>query len=86
MACLDYLLKTYYQYFPSEYEGWVNSPSREGMTPAMLCALSGSNDCLQILLAAGGVDIHLIDGNKLSAYQIALNSKNEGAVKMLMGY
>lgn len=52
----------------------------------MLCALTGSNNCLKELLEAGGIDIHLIDGNKLSAYQMALNSKNEKAVKMLMEY
>ena len=56
------------------------------MTGIMLCALAGSNDCLKLLLEAGGIDIHGIDSNKLSAYQIALNSKNEGAVKMLLQY
>jgi hypothetical protein len=34
----------------------------------------------------GGVDIHLIDANKLSAYQMALNCKNEKALKLLMEY
>ena len=52
----------------------------------MLCALTGSNNCLKWLLLAGGIDIHLIDTNKLSAYQMALNAKNEKAVKMLMEY
>jgi ankyrin repeat protein len=56
------------------------------MTAAMLCALTGSNDCLKVLLEAGGVDIHVIDSNKLSAYQTALNSKNDEAVKMLLQY
>jgi vancomycin resistance protein YoaR len=56
------------------------------MTGAMLCSLTGSNDCLTYLLDAGGIDIHLIDSNKLSAYQIALNSKNNKAVKLLMDY
>jgi hypothetical protein len=56
------------------------------MTPAMLCSLTGSNDSLKILLDYGGIDIHLIDSNKLSAYQIAMSSKNENAVRMLMEY
>ena len=56
------------------------------MTGTILCSLTGSNECLKYLLEAGGVDIHLIDSNKLSAYQIALNSKNEKAVKLLMEY
>lgn len=34
----------------------------------------------------GAVDIHLIDANKLSAYQIALNCKNEQALKLLMEF
>ena len=52
----------------------------------MLCSLTGSNDSLKILLDYGGIDIHLIDSNKLSAYQIAMSSKNENAVRMLMEY
>jgi hypothetical protein len=52
----------------------------------MICALSHSNECLSLLLRLGAVDIHLIDGNKLSAYQIALNCKNEFALKLLMEF
>lgn len=54
------------------------------MTPIMLCALNHSNECMGLLLGMGAVDIHLIDANKLSAYQIALNCKNEQALKLLM--
>jgi ankyrin repeat protein len=54
----------------------VNAPSKEGTTPVMLCALNHSNQCLALLLNMGAVDIHLIDANKFSAYQIALNCKN----------
>lgn len=86
VKCVEYLLKTYYLYFPAEYDWWVNLGSRERMTPAMLCSLCGSNDALKVLLDYGGVDIHLIDSNKLSAYQISLNAKNEAAIKMLMDY
>jgi hypothetical protein len=39
-----------------------------------------------LLLSMGAVDIHLIDANKLSAYQIALNCKNEQALKLLMDF
>ena len=52
----------------------------------MICALHSSNECLSMLLNIGRVDIHMIDSNKLSAYQMALNNKNQLAVKMLMDY
>lgn len=52
----------------------------------MLASLTRGNDCLALLLRIGAVDIHLIDANKLSAYQMALNSKNEVALKLLMDY
>ena len=52
----------------------------------MLAVLCHSNDCLKLLLQMGGIDIHLIDNNKLSTYQLALNSKNEEAVRLLMEY
>lgn len=52
----------------------------------MLCVLNNSNDCLQLLLEVGGIDIHVIDSNKLSAYNLALNSKNETAIKLLLQY
>ena len=74
--CCEFLIRTYFIYFPNEYESWVNAGNRERMTAVMLCTLTASNKCLQSLLAGGGIDIHLIDSNKLSAYQIALNSKN----------
>lgn len=41
--CLDYICRTYYQYFPEDYELWVNTPNKEGMTAVMLCALNRSN-------------------------------------------
>ena len=41
---------------------------------------------MALLLGMGAVDIHLIDANKLSAYQIALNCKNEQALKLLMDF
>jgi hypothetical protein len=52
----------------------------------MLCVLSHAESSLETLLRAGGVDIHIIDSNKLSAYQLALNCKNQPAVRMLMDY
>lgn len=52
----------------------------------MICTLSQSDSTLEYLLSMGGVDIHLIDTNKLSAYQMALNCKNEKALKLLMEY
>lgn len=73
-------------YFPEDYECWVNATTKEGLTAVMICALSQSNQCLMWLLKTGGVDIHLIDGNKLSAYQMALNCKNEVALKLLMEF
>jgi ankyrin repeat protein len=54
----------------------VNSANKEGLTAVMICALSQGNQCIALLLKLGAVDIHLIDENKLSAYQIALNCKN----------
>lgn len=42
----------------------------------MICILAQSHTALEYLLRMGGVDIHLIDANKLSAYQMALNCKN----------
>jgi hypothetical protein len=48
--------------------------------------MENSNLCLELLLKAGGIDIHLIDSNKLSPYQIALNAKNQRAIRLLMDY
>ena len=56
------------------------------MTAIMLCTLTGSNDCLMLILEIGGVDIHTIDNNKQTAYNIDLNSKNMVAVSLLMNH
>lgn len=52
----------------------------------MIAALNFSHNFLEILLHYGGIDIHKINNNKLTTYQIAVNAQNERAVKLLMGY
>ena len=38
------------------------------------------------MLTCGGVDIHVIDENKMSPYEIALNYRNDQAIRLLMSY
>jgi len=38
------------------------------------------------MLGYGGVDIHLIDSKKMTAYEVAINYNNEKAIKMLMNF
>lgn len=52
----------------------------------MVGILNGSNLCVGMLLEYGGVDIHAIDKNKMNGYQLAMNTKNQYAVGVLMNY
>ena len=38
---------------------WVNAQDTDGMTPLMEAALSGSTECLDLLISAPGRDIYL---------------------------
>lgn len=42
----------------------------------MVAILYDSKDFLQTLLEYGGVDIFLINNNRLTAYQLAVSNKN----------
>lgn len=42
----------------------------------MVAIINDSKNCMKILLLYGGVDIFLVDNNKLTSYQIALTNKN----------
>jgi ankyrin repeat protein len=54
----------------------LNSKSIEGYSPLMVAILYDSKDFLQTLLEYGGVDIFLINNNRLTAYQLAVSNKN----------
>lgn len=48
--------------------------------------INRSHKALDTILRCGGVDIHLLDEHKMSAYEIALNYKNDKAIRLLMNY
>lgn len=54
----------------------INAKTVEGYTPLMVSILYDSKVFLQTLLEYGGLDIFIINSNKLTAYQLAVSNKN----------
>lgn len=84
--CLEYLLREKYQHDQEEYLAMLNAKSIEGYSPLMVAILYDAKDFMQTLLEYGGVDIFLINNNRLTAYQLAVSNKNEHAIKLLVEY
>ena len=66
--------------------GLINAKTCEGYTPLMVSVIYGSHDFLKSMLEFGGVDIFLVDLNRVTAYQMAVSSQNEYAITKLMDY
>ena len=52
----------------------------------MIAILHDSNLFIEEVLDYGGVDIFLVDNNKITAYQMAISQKNEVAIRKLVEY
>ena len=52
----------------------------------MVAIVNRSHKALEVLLNYGGIDIHVIDSNKMTPYEVALNYKNDTAIRLLMSY
>lgn len=52
----------------------------------MIAVLHESNAFLEQLLEYGGIDIFLVDNNKVTAYQMAISHNNEKAISELVEY
>lgn len=64
----------------------MNSKTVEGYTPIVVAIMNRSNQALEILLKYGGIDIHVINIQKRTPYEVALNYKNDIAIRLLMSY
>lgn len=64
----------------------MNSRTVEGYTPLIVAIINKSHSSLEKILMCGGVDIHIIDEHKMSPYEIALNYRNDRAIRLLMNY
>lgn len=51
-----------------------------------IAVINRAHQVLERVLELGGADIHLLDGHKMSPYEIALNYKNDKAIRLLMNY
>ena len=69
-----------------EYQAFVNMKTVEGYTPIVVAIINRAHKALEVFLGYGGIDIHVIDGNKMTPYEIALNYKNDTAIRLLMSY
>lgn len=52
----------------------------------MVAVIYKSHALLKSMLEFGGVDIFLVDSNRVTAYQMAISSQNEYATKKLVDY
>ena len=52
----------------------------------MIAIINRAHKALEVFLGYGGIDVHVIDGNKMTPYEIALNYKNDTAIRLLMNY
>lgn len=64
----------------------VNLKTIEGFTIVTISIINRAEKVLESILNLGGVDIHILDEHKMSPYEIALNYKNDVAIRLLMGY
>ena len=70
----------------AEYQTFVNMKTVEGYSPLVVAIIHRSHKALEVLLGYGGIDIHVIDNHKMTPYEIALNYKNDIAIRILMSY
>ena len=52
----------------------------------MVAIINESNDALSTILKYGAVDIGATDCKRMTAYELAINYKNEQAIRVLMNY
>ena len=52
----------------------------------MISIINFSHEAFSLLLEMGGSDTQLTDNKKMTAYDLALNYKNESAIRELMSY
>lgn len=86
LQCAEYILKTQYQQMPEEYGCLLNDRTAEGYTMLTVAVLNRAHEVLERVLELGGADIHVLDEHKMSPYEIALNCKNDRAIRLLMNY
>lgn len=64
---------------------FINAKTVEGYSPAIVAIINRSHEALEVLLKCGGIKTHTND-QKLSPYEIALNYRNDRAIRLLMTY
>ena len=68
---LEYLLKRGYFKNPNNFVKMINSQTKEGWTPLMICAIYRSIDCVELLLRVGGINTAATDNSGKTALQLA---------------
>jgi ankyrin repeat protein len=84
--CTEYVLKSQFRHHPHEYKKLINAKTMEGYTPLAIAIINRSHRVLERLFEYGGVDTHILDDQKMSPYEIAINHKNDRAIRLLMSY
>ncbi len=76
VECMSYILKDKYRLDHDNYSTMTNAKTIEGYTPLMVSILYDSRNFITEFLSYGGIDIFIINNNKLTAYQLAVGNKN----------